>query len=310
MTRRKLRGISVAVAAVMLTLLAVPGFYVVPGLLKQEKFFRGLPTSYWRSQLKNWDRNKDQRLAWSQSPVGRVVDGLGLGIPSRWPLYRDPAAVPLLIDLLHDPDHSVRFGAAQATGYIGPPAAAAVPHLLELLETEDPLFRSVIAWQLARIGPAALPAVPLLIKDLRSWEGYGEIVAGAMRRFGRPAIPLLVPLLADPDMCFRRRVAWVLSGLKEEALPLTPNLEGDEQVARSAARAVDQLGSEAVRLLAGVLKDKDPEARRRAAGILGSLGLKAEVSVPDLKAALRDEDRQVRDTAAEALAKIVGKGPP
>jgi HEAT repeat protein len=307
MRRRRLVWLGIALPAV---LLAVPGFYVVPGLLKREKFFRGLPASYWRSQLKAFEWEKDRRLAWSTSSVGRAVDALGIGLPSRSPLFRDPAAVPMLIDLLQDPDRSVRFQAVLATGYIGPPAAAAVPELLRLLDEEQPPFRMVIAWQLARIGREALSAVPRLSNDLRTLDGYGDMAAKALRRFGRPAIPLLVPFLPAPNPCLRRRVAWVLSSLNDDALALTPNLEGDEQVARSAAWAYEQIGPEAVRLLADVLKDKEPEARRRAARILGSLGSKAAGCVPLLKASRSDADKQVREAAALALAKIAAESRP
>jgi HEAT repeat protein len=56
------------------------------------------------------------------------------------------------------------------------------------------------------------------------------------------------------------------------------------------------------------LNDKDPAARRYAAGVIGSMGPKAEAAVPALIAALKDPDENVRGRAAFALGRLAPPG--
>ena len=68
-----------------------------------------------------------------------------------------------------------------------------------------------------------------------------------------------------------------------------------------ALKAMAELGSNAkgVRLLAGVLKDKDPDVRAQAAATLGAM--KSRAALPALRAALNDEAPQVSFAAAKSL---------
>src|SRR6516164_4311805 len=72
------------------------------------------------------------------------------------------AAVPALINLLHDPDDQIRAGAAGALGN-GGPVAKELPALIEALKDPAPPVQYGAVKSLARIGPAAKAAVPALL---------------------------------------------------------------------------------------------------------------------------------------------------
>lgn len=78
-----------------------------------------------------------------------------------------PAAVPGLIQLLHDENPDVRAHAAVAINWIGPSARDAVPALIRSLQDNAKSVRQGAALALLRIGPDAKDAVPALAKALQ-----------------------------------------------------------------------------------------------------------------------------------------------
>jgi HEAT repeat protein len=104
-------------------------------------------------------------------------------IPERWPQYREwsmrevsidslgrigAAAIPALVDVLHDPDPLLRRHAAQALARIGPDARDAVPDLIVALQDRDEEVRKNVARALGQIGPEARAAVPALLEELKA----------------------------------------------------------------------------------------------------------------------------------------------
>ncbi|HWB08675.1 MAG TPA: HEAT repeat domain-containing protein [Pirellulales bacterium] len=77
------------------------------------------------------------------------------------------AAVPALIDTLHDPDQEVRAQAAQALARMGGKAAPAVDALIQALDDPNEEVRRGAARALGQIGPEAGEAVPALIKAIK-----------------------------------------------------------------------------------------------------------------------------------------------
>jgi HEAT repeat protein len=73
-----------------------------------------------------------------------------------------PPAVPVLTQALKDADRSVRGDAAEALGWIKPPAEAAVPALIQALNDADTSVQGRAALALRRIAPAAKDIVPAL----------------------------------------------------------------------------------------------------------------------------------------------------
>jgi HEAT repeat protein len=76
----------------------------------------------------------------------------------------DPAAVPVLIELLRDPTPGAGPQVADGLERIGPGAKAAVPALLELAKTEDepPGVYRPMAGALRKIDPEAAAAAGVL----------------------------------------------------------------------------------------------------------------------------------------------------
>src|SRR6266849_6838771 len=135
--------------APILLLLIVGGLFALPlvritiaGYLRGERFFRGLPASYWREQL--LERERLRELLRKERASQPFMDCQPARAPKHWtdslpsflrkrsavdeldaPLFeRDIEALNVLLDLLRDQDTEVRQSACVEIGKIGPPAAA------------------------------------------------------------------------------------------------------------------------------------------------------------------------------------------
>ncbi|MDP1826098.1 MAG: HEAT repeat domain-containing protein [Archangium sp.] len=123
------------------------------------------------------------------------------------------------------------------------------------------------------------------------------------------SIPALLAALRDDSWRVRRLAADRLGAL--EATPDTVQQlvsmlgQRDDTGARNAAAAVlAQLGVAVMPAIVQLLQHADPDQRKFAADILGSLR-RPEAVVP-LVAAIQDEDPNVRTSAAEALGHVGG----
>ena len=224
-------------------------------------------------------------------------------------------AVPHLVELLKDPEETVRAAAADAFK-IGPSAAVVVPRLAELLRNPIAGVRGAAADALGKIGPAAKDAVPHLVELLKDpSEDVRRAAADALGEIGpaaKDAVPLLVELLKDRDVAVRRAAADALGKIgsaAKDAVPLLVELLKDRDVAvrRAAADALGKIGSaakDAVPLLVELLKDRGEDVRQAAADALGEIGSAAKDAVPLLVELLKEGDVAVRRAAVGALGKI------
>jgi hypothetical protein len=133
----------------ILLLLTPTARIVVIGLLRGEKFYRARPTSYWRCQIleRPFPYSEGNIVSFDfdrpvpASRLDEVKKSLGLKYkvtPYRYPLREnDPSALPVLIDLLHDDEPTVRMYAVESLGDLGPRAAVAIPDLKGLLNDND-----------------------------------------------------------------------------------------------------------------------------------------------------------------------------
>ena len=184
-----------------------------------------------------------------------------------WKITKHPGAAPALAETLKDPQ--ARHWATPALERIGVEGQAAVPTLIDALKGEDKVTRVYAATALGQIG-AKTEAVAALVETLKDKDAYLRCFAArSLWRIKKdPAvIPVLLECVKDPD-----------------------NAEALWQINRHPAAApalVEDLKSGG----GGVFE-------------LGRIGVEAQAAVAALTDALKDEDEQVRNSAAQSLKKI------
>jgi len=211
-------SISVAIVLVSACLLPViDPTCVFWGLLNDESFYRGRPTTYWSRKIRAWHKlpHEEQQRCWREDP----------GFES--PLFDpDPSAVPVLIELLVDRDVGVHCLACNKLGNLGPDAKAAVPALAAMLRHHDVFYRRRASHTLACIAPEATPALGVLIEGLRdedAWVSYH--CAMALGRIG-PGAKVAFPVLMEALKCPKAQVAaypgsdWTVGDAVTRALEL------------------------------------------------------------------------------------------
>jgi HEAT repeat protein len=225
--------------------------------------------------------------------LARVRDGIGKGVGlTPYAAYLDALKqscaqrlkksqdllkprVPHLVAALKSKDAAARRKAANALGLAGADARAAVPALVEALKDHDPQVRGTAARALSAIGPAAVPALLKVAESSpdRPARSLAYLALGEVRPIETEASRALVAALKDPDKEVRAAAAFALVGL----------------------------GAEAVPPLRQALKARDPSA----ALALGRIAPPAvNAAVPDLIAAMSDDDKELRVAAHHAVVKV------
>ncbi|MBL8161511.1 MAG: HEAT repeat domain-containing protein [Anaerolineae bacterium] len=157
--------------------------------------------------------------------------------------YKDPAAVPGLLDALTDEDGRIRIAACKALGDIG--HASAVPELLRIMTgSADADLRWQATGALGKIGEAAVPGLTEALKD-NDWK-VRRSAAEALWGMREPsAVPALVEALTDRNDVVRQAAAGALSGLGNMAIPgLSEALRHrDAAVRQSATDMLNEIGT-------------------------------------------------------------------
>lgn len=161
---------------------------VLLGWMRGESLYRGRPTGYWHRDLSRCEElwsflSQDYYLSGPEpTPIEEWLSWLlgskqkagvgGLGsedFDRRFPvLGGDPAAVPVLVELLQYPDCKARREAAEGLRRIGPGAEEAVPALVEIAQTTPDYALYLCArWALSSIDPEGMKTFLLERPDLR-----------------------------------------------------------------------------------------------------------------------------------------------
>jgi HEAT repeat protein len=199
------------------------------------------------------------------------------------------------------PSTDVRLKKVAALGEKG---KAAVPELIEALHDDDVKVRTAAGGALGRMGPDALAAVP----TLRDGQDENVWMAAVLQQMGDPAAVALGESLKDPDPIVRFNAARALQHVgphTKAALPaLTAALsDSDPEVREAVYVAIRQIGPEANQTLLEALRQEGKAASRaEIIGALGKFGPQAAVAIPDLEAALGDDS--LRLAAIQTLGKI------
>ena len=216
--------------------------------------------------------------------------------------------LPLLIDSLGHDDKYVRIIAAKMLHKLGPEAKEAIPALEKALHDKESEVRQYSAETLSTLNRESIPVFIRLLSDYD--ENVRKTAAESLGKMGQEAIdsvPALTKLLHDQS--FEVRVA------AEEALKTILNKdefsqilsqENNHQVEKEAPKVIEPqpVEIESVSELIKALKDEDYNTRQAAAEKLGKMGPKAKKAIPSLTAALDDDWNVVRLAAKDALRAI------
>jgi HEAT repeats len=201
----------VLVAAVLLT---SPCCYIISGFLRGESTYQGRPTTYWREALIAEGRKLEGKPRW----YDRWLERLGISRPGSFVDFHpgpemsdgvppvgsavnmfgsDPAAVPVLAELLRDEDARIRAAACHALARSGLAARHIVRPLAEALYDSEVGIRLEAVEALAAFGPEAKPAVPGLIHVLEDRPADGRLMEHRARVAVRAAALALKKIDAE-----------------------------------------------------------------------------------------------------------------
>ncbi len=190
-----------------------------------------------------------------------------------------------LIQLLNDPEFTVRMAAAETVGNLGFKSAKAVPMLVRLLADPDIGVQFTAKGSLEKIGMLSVSAAKLMIPYIND---ENQLICKGTRnvlvRIGQKSIFPLIAALKEKDNKIKATAAIILGRI------------GIERGSPMMKEASDNLVL--------ILKDEDTEVRTAAASALGNIGIEYKESIIALTEALRDRDENVRGAAVEALGKI------
>jgi HEAT repeat protein len=158
--------------------------------------------------------------------------------------------------------------------------------LTRCLEHKDPQMRRSAAALLDKFGSRAMSAVPSLIKALADKDmGVQQEAAWALAAIARRRPSLLLEALASQDKQVRLGILKALEGISS-----LNSFDGLPRAETTTVKAVIE-----------VLKDRDPEVRKRAVFVLGLFG--DEIAIPSLiDRVKKDPEREVRIYSATSLA--------
>jgi HEAT repeat protein len=200
-----------------------------------------------------------------------ALASLGQGRPGR--------VAPALERALKDPDLDVRVTAARSLTVLGYRDAYLTPVLLDGLGSRDLSVRDGAIGALSLLGSAAQPAVPALVPILADPD-EGPIratvarVAGAAGE-GVPGVePALIAALGADDRDVREAAAGALMQLRTQDPKAVPAVlcmiahPGDHGVPAAAREIVGRVGVKALPALLDAARDPDPDLRRVALDLL------------------------------------------
>jgi HEAT repeat protein len=182
---------------------------------------------------------------------------------------------------LRDGDYRTRYGARLALAESG---AAAIPYIAPVLDDPDPELRENAAWAMSGVKadlPQALFPAFLRLAQARNphVRNVGVVLLGRLKGGARQAAPLVRGEIKDQDRAVRASATLAFGRIEgPQAVPALMGLLSDGELAPSAAVA------------------------------LGEIGPPAAAALPALEQMTRQGDEQERREAANAVAKIRGKG--
>lgn len=218
--------------------------------------------------------------------------------------------LPILLELLDDPDPDVRRTATMAVGKIGHPGPAGA--LVQGLKDPDPLVREYSASSLGSLGEVVRDQAGLAVADLLldSSDAAKQAAARALGEIGTApkALDSVIEALGDPDVRTRRAAVLALGRIEAgSAFPALTEAVGDPDalVRQGALAALGELAEDRARpyFRTRLAQDPDQGVRSEAAYRLGKLGTPEDLPLLRLVAA-EDRSAVVRGWARWAAQSI------
>lgn len=258
----------------------------------------------------------------SRSKEIRYAAASALGI------IKDRRAVDPLIRVLNDEYEWVRQAAAKALGQIGDKKA--IDSFIDLLDSKERQLNYTAIEALGNIGDASVvdPLITALAHDDAFVRKAAAEALGRIR--DKKALSPLIEILNDDDESPRIAAAEALGeiGEKEAVEPLKKLLKDEDwTVRRATIRALGKIGDPcSVPLLVEFLDDENESVRKTATEAFENIGIPEDAhhkavyavakrdwalalemgkeSLPHLEKALKDNDPEVRLSAANTIEKI------
>ena len=227
-------------------------------------------------------------------------------------------AVPKLAKLIKSNDYNLKHSATYALAQMGTDGPDAL--VAAYRTSNDTNERTVILQQLANSGKADF-AGPLLDEALADKSpqiraSAVQMVGNLMRRKGG-SWPILAKAFADEDASVRQAAAnqmYVLSGdatnlaaALEVIGPMTKS-EKDVNVRRTIVQNMGAFArfskDAALPIVVACLKDEDAQVRWSAAQSLNNYGVAAVSAIPELQALSNDPDQTVRQVSANVVTNL------
>lgn len=215
------------------------------------------------------------------------------------------AAVPVLRELLSD-EGEAGLAAAIALSRIDSTAADALPRLMTAYD--DPMTKYKAAEGLAGLGPKAAVMLPKLIEEIEAGteQGFVYRIIGRMGPAAKPAIPLLMQNLLDPQRGYH--IADALAELAKTSDDIVPELTAIWRRGENPDvifHAFVKMGAPAASVVNLLIDDlKQEETRLDALELLGRFGAAAEPALPQLLEYARTGDVEQRKAAIEVMRGI------
>jgi HEAT repeats len=239
---------------------------------------RGEPWCVWEDAVRRdliWEKYQNTLSAKIMRWMGIAHEPMEIN-----ELYNHAEMIPLLLHLTEDPDPDIRRRAVNRFYWITQlQDKSALPKLRARLDDTDMHCRIEATMAVATIDPKerVLPVLLQVLDDPDS-EHRGEAMRAVtyLACGDDMAFDIMVRHAQDPDVGIRKEIMFELFRHGKKAVPT---------------------------LLLG-LRDEQASVRWDAVNSLGSLGADAKPAVSILERLLNDQEKMVRDAAAEALTAI------
>ena len=228
-------------------------------------------------------------------------------------LEADASLLPVLIEILDDPDSEFLYQIIHRIPQLGPKAVAAAPALARILKSARPeLTKDGVRNPHADVGEYAARMLAV-IEPMALFDAFHEkdaevraIAAKALEKVEYPSLTALIDASRNQDVNVRLVVISKLKEFGPKCLPAVPALierlgDSNEKVRETAAEALGRIGRKAAPAVLAARADPDSARRAWVMRTLGNMPVDAGEVVPTLVAGLKDPNAYVRFKAAAGM---------